>query len=108
VLRGVGLGAATIGWVSIVVGVHFIALAVVWRVSLFRPLGIAIALCGAAAIAVAAGGAGDGWIAAVGGGIPGGVLLFLATRAPTTRHPPPIGSPHFAPRSIRSARSAAD
>ena len=40
---------AVVAWVSVVVGVHFAALAAVWRVSLFRWLGAAIALAGVAA-----------------------------------------------------------
>jgi hypothetical protein len=89
VLRSVGLGSATVAWVSIVVGVHFIALAALWRVSLFLPLGAAIALCGVAAIAAATAGAGDGWVAGIGGVLPGGLLLWAATQKATTRRRSP-------------------
>lgn len=40
------LAHAVVAWVSVVVGVHFIALAAIWRLSLFWVLGAAIALCG--------------------------------------------------------------
>jgi hypothetical protein len=84
VLRAVGLGAATVAWVSVVVGVHFLALAAVWRVSVFRPLGTAVALCGGSAIAAATVGAGAAWVAGLGGVLPGGLLLYAATRRATT------------------------
>jgi hypothetical protein len=84
VLRAVGLGSATVAWVSVVVGIHFLALAAVWRVSVFRPLGTAIALCGASAIAAATVGAGAAWVGILGGVLPGGLLLYAATRRATT------------------------
>jgi hypothetical protein len=83
-MRAVGLGSATVAWVSVVVGVHFLALAAVWRLSLFRRVGTAIALCGAVAIVAAAAGAGTAWVAAIGGVLPGGLLLWAATRGATT------------------------
>jgi hypothetical protein len=82
-LRALGLGSATVAWVSVVVGIHFIALAAVWHLSLFRRLGAAIALCGAAAIAAAAAGAGRGWVAGIGAVLPGALLLWAATRRAT-------------------------
>ncbi|MFL5859683.1 MAG: hypothetical protein ACJ780_02740 [Solirubrobacteraceae bacterium] len=84
VLRALGLGSAAVAWVSVVVGIHFLALATVWRLSLFRRLGTMIALCGAAAIAAAAAGADDGWVASIGGLLPGALLLWAATRQATT------------------------
>jgi hypothetical protein len=82
-LRAVGLGSATVAWVSVVVGLHFLALAAVWGLSLFRRLGTAIALCGAVAIVGAAAGADTGWVAGIGGVLPGGLLLWAATRRAT-------------------------
>jgi len=35
-----------VAWVSVVVGGHFVMLAGIWRLRLFRHLGTAIALCG--------------------------------------------------------------
>lgn len=95
-LRAVGLGSATVAWVSVVVGLHFLALAAVWRLSLFRRLGTAIALCGAVAIVAAAAGATTAWVAGIGGVLPGGLLLWAATREATTSlavSPDSLGSP---------------
>lgn len=80
VMRLVGLGSATVAWVSVVVGIHFFGLAAVWRMGFFRGLGAAIALCGAVAIILAAAGAGHGWVAGVGAVLPGALLLWAATR----------------------------
>lgn len=76
VLNGpAGLPHAVVAWVSIVVGVHFLVLAVFWRLKLFRLLGAAIALCGAAGLTAAASGAAPADVAAIGGVLPGIVLL---------------------------------
>jgi hypothetical protein len=96
ILRAVGLGSATVAWVSVVVGGHFVALAALWRMSLFRPLGAAIASCGVVAIAAAAAGADHGWVAGIGGVLPGGLLLWAATRTATT-------APRACPEALGSA-----
>lgn len=83
VIRAVGLGSATVAWVSVVVGIHFFGLAAVWRMRFFQRLGTAIALCGAVAIILAAAGAGHGWVAGIGAVLPGALLLFAATHHPT-------------------------
>ena len=62
-------------WVSVVVGVHFFALAALWRVSLFRWLGAAIAVCGLAGLAAAGLGASSAVVATMGGVLPGALLL---------------------------------
>ncbi len=67
-----------VAWVSVVVGVHFIVLAAIWRLSLLRILGIAIALCGLAGVTAAAAGAATVVIAATGGIAPGALLLASA------------------------------
>jgi hypothetical protein len=100
-LRRVGLGAATVAWVSVVVGVHFLALAAVWRMSLLRRLGVAIALCGTAAIAAAEAGAAHGWVAGVGGVLPGALLLWAATRGAS-------GAPAPCPQPPGSAAACRD
>jgi hypothetical protein len=41
-----GLPHAVVAWVSVVVGVHFLVLAAIWRLPMFRYLGAGIALCG--------------------------------------------------------------
>ncbi|HET6562512.1 MAG TPA: hypothetical protein VFG72_11610 [Marmoricola sp.] len=66
---------AGVAWVSIVVGVHFFALAVVFKQRFFNVLGVAITCCGVVAMALAIGGSGAATVAAVGGVVPGGVLL---------------------------------
>jgi hypothetical protein len=79
VLNGpAGLPRAVVAWVSVVVGVHFLALAAIWRLPLFRHLGAAIALCGAAGMAAAAAGAASAVIAGAGGVLPGFLLLTVS------------------------------
>jgi hypothetical protein len=81
VLNGpAGLPRAVVAWVSVVVGVHFLALAAIWRVPFFRLLGAAIALCGAAGLAAAAGGATTAVVAGAGGVLPGVLLLTAGYR----------------------------
>lgn len=66
---------AGVGWVSVVVGVHFFALAVVFGQRFFHRLGVVITLCGVAGLALAATGAGAASIAGIAGVVPGAVLL---------------------------------
>ena len=84
VLRGpAGLPNAVVAWVSVVVGVHFLVLAAIWRLRLFRYLGAAIALCGVAGLTAAGAGAPAAVIATVGGVLPGVLLLAAAYRGTT-------------------------
>jgi len=84
VLRGpAGLPNAVVAWVSVVVGVHFLMLAAIWRLRLFRHLGAAIALCGVAGLTAAAVGAPGAVIAVTGGVLPGVLLLAAAYRGAT-------------------------
>jgi hypothetical protein len=64
-----------VAWVSVVVGVHFVVLAAIWRLWLFRLLGAAIALCGIAGLTAAVLGTPMAVIAVVGGVLPGVLLL---------------------------------
>jgi hypothetical protein len=66
---------ASVGWVSIVVGLHFVALAVVWNNPFVRWLGGAIALCGATGLVLAMTGASQASIAVTAGVLPGFLLL---------------------------------
>ena len=66
---------AGVAWVSFVVGVHFVALGVVFRESPFHWLGGALGACGLAGLALAAAGAGTQSVAVVSGIVPGAVLL---------------------------------
>jgi len=76
VLNGpAALPRAVVAWVSVVVGVHFLVLAAIWRLKLFRLLGAGIALCGVAGLTAATTGATTAVIAAVGGVLPGFLLL---------------------------------
>lgn len=71
---------AVIGWVSLVVGVHFIVLASVWAVGFYRALGAVIAACGVAGLILSAGHASTPTIAVVAGIVPGIVLLAAGYR----------------------------
>jgi hypothetical protein len=62
-------------WVSVVVGVHFLILAAIWRSQLVGLLGAGISLCGATGLTSAAFGAAPAVIAATGGVLPGVLLL---------------------------------
>lgn len=66
---------AAVAWISLVVGAHFFALAVVWKQSLFHGLGAALLLCGAVGLVLAAIGSDPSAIDLVGGVLPGAVLL---------------------------------
>lgn len=66
---------ASVGWVSLVVGLHFVALAVVWHNPFVRWLGVAIALCGAIGLALAIAGASVAAIAVISSVVPGFLLL---------------------------------
>lgn len=66
---------AGVAWVSLVVGVHFHALAVVFGQRFFHWLGGVIAACGVIGLVLAATGVGDATIALVSGVLPGAVLL---------------------------------
>lgn len=70
-----GLPDAVVAWVSVVVGVHFVVLAAIWRLRLFRRLGAAIVLCGIAGLTAAGAGATAAVIAGTGGVLPGVLLL---------------------------------
>ncbi|MFB7255857.1 hypothetical protein [Streptomyces nojiriensis] len=66
---------ATVAWISLVVGLHFFGLAVVWRMPALRLLAAAMAACGAAGLVLAACGASLAVIATVAGIAPGALLL---------------------------------
>ncbi|MFD6940310.1 hypothetical protein ACFYRL_19280 [Streptomyces goshikiensis] len=69
---------ATVGWIALVVGVHFFGLAVVWRMPALHRLGAGLSVCGAAGLALAAAGAPQAAVAAVAGVLPGALLLGSA------------------------------
>jgi hypothetical protein len=76
IIRGpLDLPGAVVAWISVVVGVHFFALAAIWRMSFFRRLGAAVTLCGIAGLVAAGTGASNAVIATLGGLMPGALLL---------------------------------
>ncbi|WP_307832041.1 hypothetical protein [Prauserella cavernicola] len=62
-------------WIAFVVGVHFVALAKVWRLALFVPLGAVLVVFGAAGAVLAAAGADLGVVGLV-SGVCSGTALF--------------------------------
>jgi hypothetical protein len=69
------LPRGVLGWISFVVGVHFLGLAGIWNEPSLRLLGIAIAALGALGLGVAAAGGSEAAVAAVAGVGPGALLL---------------------------------
>ena len=79
ILNGpLGLPRAGVAWVSLVVGVHFFALAVVLGRRFFYWLGGVITACGVVGLVLAVTGAGAAAIALASGVLPGAVLLGFA------------------------------
>ena len=66
---------AAVAWIALVVGIHFIALAVVWKLLFFHGLGAALMLCGVAGLVLAAAGSAVSPVDLVGGVVPGAILL---------------------------------
>ncbi len=69
------LPQAAVAWVTVVVGVHFIALGFVFRQRFFHRLGAVLTTLGLTGFVLAATGAGAEPIAVVSGVLPGAVLL---------------------------------
>ncbi|QII05580.1 hypothetical protein BH93_09510 [Rhodococcoides fascians A25f] len=69
---------AAVAWISTVVGVHFVALALVWKLRFFTGLGVALTALGVLALILAAAGAADSSIDAIGAILPGFLLLGFA------------------------------
>jgi hypothetical protein len=67
---------AAVAWIALVVGAHFIGLAVVWKQFFFHWLGASILLCGAIVLAVAT--SPQGAIDTVAGVLPGALLLAFS------------------------------
>ncbi|HEU4674672.1 MAG TPA: hypothetical protein VFS29_01700 [Motilibacteraceae bacterium] len=79
VLSGpLGRPEAGVAWVSLVVGVHFFALAVVFGQPSFHLLGAAVTACGAVGMVLALSGAPVGLVDLVAGVLPGALLLAAA------------------------------
>jgi hypothetical protein len=69
---------AAVAWVSFVVGAHFVALALVWRLRLFHALGVALGGCGMLGLLLAQTGSSAPAIDVTAGVIPGVILLGFA------------------------------
>jgi hypothetical protein len=69
---------AGVAWVALVVGLHFVALAVVWAQRIFGWLGGSIAVCGVLGLVLAFSDAPKAAIHSVGGVLPGALLLGFA------------------------------
>ncbi len=69
---------AGVAWVALVVGLHFVALAVVWAQPIFGWLGGSLGVCGVAGLLLAFSDAPKAAVAGVGGVLPGGLLLGFA------------------------------
>ena len=70
-----GAPQAAVAWISTVVGVHFVALALVWKLRFFIGLGVALTALGVLALILAAAGASDSSVDAIGAILPGFLLL---------------------------------
>jgi hypothetical protein len=78
---------AGVAWVSLVVGVHFFALAVHFRLRFFHVLGAAIALCGAVGLVIAFTAGSAAAVAVVAGILPGAILMGFAAWGVSARAP---------------------
>jgi hypothetical protein len=78
----------------LVVGVHFVALALVWHLRLFHALGVALGLCGLLGLILAVAGAPASAIDVTAGVAPGGILLGFALWGSTRTR---AGSVHGSP-----------
>ncbi|MEO6714030.1 MAG: hypothetical protein ABIM89_11460 [Mycobacteriales bacterium] len=87
---------ATVAWISLVVGLHFVALAFTLHQPFLHALGAAIATCGATGLVLAAAGASNAAIATIAGVLPGALLLC----APARRDPRPGLPVGRAPREV--------
>jgi hypothetical protein len=74
-----------LGWISFVVGVHFLGLARIWNEPSLGLLGLGIAALGALGLGVAAAGGSEAAVAVIAGVGPGALLLagsLWGARAP--------------------------
>lgn len=79
---------AGVAWVSLVVGVHFFALAVIFAQPFFHVLGAAISLCGVTGLLLALAGVAQPAVELAGGVVPGVILLAFAGWGATRRPQP--------------------
>ncbi|MBT2482864.1 hypothetical protein [Streptomyces sp. ISL-94] len=87
---------ATVGWIALVVGLHFFGLAAVWHMPSLRWLAAAMSTCGAAGLALAASGSPTAVIATVAGITPGALLLGAVWRNVSAAKAPQPAQVHAA------------
>ncbi|MET0964916.1 MAG: hypothetical protein ABWZ02_00880 [Nakamurella sp.] len=75
-----------VAWVSFIVGVHFFALAAVFRAPYFNWLGAAVTLCGAVGLVLVFTDGAQVWVDLFGGVIPGALLLAFGLWGAMSRH----------------------
>ncbi|MFF1558896.1 hypothetical protein [Streptomyces sp. NPDC058279] len=78
---------ATVGWIALVVGLHFFGLAAVWRLPSMRWLAAGMSFCGVVGLALSAYGSSASLIALVAGILPG-AMLFGSVLAKRPAWPP--------------------
>jgi hypothetical protein len=78
---------AGVAWIALVVGLHCVALAVIWKQSSIHWLGASIALCGLADLSLAVLGSSAAKIAVFAGVTPSSLLLGGGWWATLTSHP---------------------
>ncbi len=92
---------AAVAWIALVVGIHFITLAVVWKLLFFNGLGAALMLCGVAGLVLAATGSAVSAIDLVGGVLPGAILLGFGLWGATRSADSPVPGQCRKPNGIR-------
>jgi hypothetical protein len=83
----VGAPYASVAWISLVVGLHFFALARIWGEPMFSWLGGPMALCGSVGLVGAALGASAAFVAVVAGMLPAALLFAFSAMGATVRGP---------------------
>ncbi|WP_063752754.1 hypothetical protein [Streptomyces sp. NRRL S-350] len=86
------LPEASVGWISLVVGLHFFGLAAAWGMPVVRRLAAALSACGALGMALALADAPFAVTATVAGIVPG-VLLLASVARPTPAPSDRAGAP---------------
>lgn len=80
---------AAVAWVSLVVGAHFFALAVLWKDVVFHWLGAGVSASGGLGLVLAAAGSGAAPVDLVAGVLPGAILLGFGLWGSTRGAPGP-------------------
>lgn len=89
---------ANVAWIAAVVGVHFLALAIIWRDLGISVVGSVMAIVGVAGLAMAAAGIAVAWIPAV-SGVTSGFTLVVGSLAASIWERNDVPSSESAPRN---------